>query len=123
MTPLAHVSHYALRVEDVERSINFYLNVEGIDITERCSDGSAYIRRGADHHCLALYPMDSKQSHDPETSGRPAPGLNLFIDYPAPDGNVIELFAAMDQIHNFDNCKPLQWNPRDAGCVWPHITQ
>ena len=54
MIPLTHVRYYALRVEDVERSINFYLNVVGIDITERCSD----VRRGADHHCLALYPMD-----------------------------------------------------------------
>ncbi len=41
MIPLTHVSHYASGVGDVERSIHFYLNVVGIDITERCSDGSA----------------------------------------------------------------------------------
>lgn len=71
MIPLTHLSHYALRVADVERSIAFYLNVVGIDLTERRPDGTAYLRRGPDHHCLALYPLDHAQSHDPEMAGRP----------------------------------------------------
>ena len=45
MIPLSHLSHHALRVADVERSIRFYRDVVGIDLTERGPDGTAYMRR------------------------------------------------------------------------------
>ena len=46
------------------------------------------------------------------------PGHNLFIYYPDPDGNVVEIFAELDRIHDDGNYKPLQWDPEAATCVW-----
>ncbi|MFQ5911560.1 MAG: VOC family protein [Nitrospinota bacterium] len=69
MIPLTHISHYALRVADVERSIRFYSNVVGIDLTERRSNGTAYMRRGPDHHVLALYPSNYREPLDPKMTG------------------------------------------------------
>ena len=66
MIPLSHLSHHALRVADVERSIRFYRNIVGIDLTERGPDGTAYMRRGPSHHALALYPSGYADPADPE---------------------------------------------------------
>ncbi len=65
MIPLTGISHHALRVKDVERSIRFYLNIVEIELTERGKDGAAYMRRGADHHVLALHPQGSRRPRRP----------------------------------------------------------
>jgi catechol 2,3-dioxygenase-like lactoylglutathione lyase family enzyme len=70
MIYLDGISHYALRTADVERSVQFYLNAVGIDLTERNEDGTAYLRRGPKHHCLALYPLKYEMPDDPEMTGR-----------------------------------------------------
>ena len=91
MIALTRLSHYALRVADVERSLSFYLNVVGIDLTERRPDGTAYLRRGPDHHCLALYPLHHAQSHDHEmaaagpawtTRPSPSPAARMWTGPP-----------------------------------------
>ncbi len=81
------LSHYALRVADVERSISFYLNVVGIDLTERLPNGTAYMRRGADHHTLALYPLDHPEPVDPEATGRK--GLD-HVAFAVPDRSAVD---------------------------------
>ncbi|MFQ5693743.1 MAG: VOC family protein, partial [Nitrospinota bacterium] len=87
MIPLTRISHYALRVADVERSIRFYSNVVGIDPTESCADGSAYLRRGAEHHALALYPLDHAEPTDPELTGRK--GLD-HVAFAVPDRAAVD---------------------------------
>jgi len=70
MIYLDGISQLALRTADVERSVQFYLNSLGIDLTERDQDGSAYLRRGPKHHCITLYPLEYELPNDSETTGR-----------------------------------------------------
>ena len=87
MVPLSHLSHHALRVADVERSIRFYRDVVGIDLTERGPDGTAYMRRGPSHHALALYPSGYADPTDPEMTG----GFGLdHVAFAVPDRSDVD---------------------------------
>ncbi len=86
MIPLTGISHYALRVTNVARSIQFHTNVMGLDLTERTEGGAAYMRRGRTHHCLALYSVDYKTPSDPEMTGRP--GLD-HVAFAVPDRSAV----------------------------------
>ncbi|MDP6484797.1 MAG: VOC family protein [Nitrospinota bacterium] len=87
MIPLTGISHHALRVKDVERSIRFYLNIVEIELTERGKDGAAYMRHGADHHVLALHPQDHADPADPEMTGRM--GLD-HVAFAVPDRSAVD---------------------------------
>lgn len=78
------LGHYALRVKDLERSVQFYTQVVGLDLTE--GGECAYLRRGRDHHVLALYPIGYRNPLDP---GSPeAPGLD-HVAFAVPDARAL----------------------------------
>ncbi len=143
------LGHVYLHVGNPARTLGFFTDVLGFHVTDWIADFFIFITCNSDHHVSALVEgpgpsmnhagfevedaaamvraADISWKNGVETLwglGRHGPGHNLFIYYPDPDGNVIEIFAEMDRIHDFDNYKPLQWNPEDAGCVRTrHITQ
>jgi catechol-2,3-dioxygenase len=51
---LTNIGHCGLNVVDLDRALAFYRDVVGLHVTER--DGAAaYLRCGAEHHCLSLH--------------------------------------------------------------------
>ncbi len=54
------IGHVHLKVADLERSLNFYHNLLGFEITLRYGNQAAFISAGAYHHHIALNTWNSK---------------------------------------------------------------
>jgi 2,3-dihydroxy-p-cumate/2,3-dihydroxybenzoate 3,4-dioxygenase len=50
------LGYVALNVSDMERSVRFYTEQVGLDLSEAPAGGPAFLRCGRDHHSLVLYP-------------------------------------------------------------------
>ena len=50
------LGYVALNVTDIERSIRFYTDMVGLDLSEPLGAGPVFLRCGADHHHVVLYP-------------------------------------------------------------------
>ncbi|WP_096697601.1 VOC family protein [Polaromonas sp. AER18D-145] len=50
------LGYVALNVTDLERSVRFYTDMVGLDLSEPFGAGPAFLRCGADHHNVVLYP-------------------------------------------------------------------
>ena len=59
MKKIKRISHVGLTVPDVEANVDFYENIVGLEISARV-DGAAFLRCNEDHHCLALYPGETR---------------------------------------------------------------
>ena len=64
--PKTSIGHVHLKVTDLERSIAFYRDVIGLDITQRYGDQAAFLSAGGYHHHVGLNTWFSK-------GGSPAP--------------------------------------------------
>ncbi|HYF95194.1 MAG TPA: VOC family protein [Symbiobacteriaceae bacterium] len=62
------IGHVHLKVSDLERSVQFYTEVLGFDVTARMGDSAAFLSSGGYHHHLGLNTWES------EGGGPPAPG-------------------------------------------------
>ncbi len=51
------LGHLVLKVSDLERSIRFYRDVVGLDVSDLVGERMAFMHAGADHHDLALVQM------------------------------------------------------------------
>ena len=60
------VGHVHLKVSDLERSIRFYRDVIGFEVTQRMGDSAAFLSAGGYHHHLGLNTWESR-------GGDPAP--------------------------------------------------
>jgi catechol 2,3-dioxygenase len=79
--PGVDIGHVHLRVADLERSLAFYHDVLGFEVTQRMGDDAAFLSAGGYHHHIALNTWGSK-------GGRPpAPGstglYHFAIRYPS----------------------------------------
>ncbi len=78
--PGARIGHVHLKVSDLERSVAFYRDVLGFDVTSRYGDHAAFLSAGGYHHHIGLNTWDS------EGGARPASGttglFHLAIVYP-----------------------------------------
>jgi catechol 2,3-dioxygenase len=70
MTSDPHLGHVHLKVRDVDRAIEFYRDVLGLDVTERHGN-YAFLSFGAHHHDLALQGLG-------EGAADPGPGVGLY---------------------------------------------
>src|ERR1700744_1543728 len=78
--PGVRIGHVHLKVADLERSLKFYRDVLGFEVTQGYGQDAAFISAGGYHHHLGLNPWESKDGSPP------APGttglFHLAILYP-----------------------------------------
>jgi catechol 2,3-dioxygenase len=78
--PQVNIGHVHLKVSDIDRSLAFYRDVLGFDVTQRLGDEAAFLSAGGYHHHLGLNTWESR-------GGPPSPpgttGLyHVAIRYP-----------------------------------------
>lgn len=59
------IGHVHLKVSDLERSVKFYTEVLGFDLTARMGDSAAFLSSGGYHHHLGLNTWESKGGPPP----------------------------------------------------------
>ena len=60
VAPDVGIGHVHLKVTDIERSVRFYADVLGMDVTARYGDDAAFMSYGGYHHHLGLNTWHSK---------------------------------------------------------------
>lgn len=63
--PRADIGHVHLKVADIERSLAFYRDVLGFDVTQRWDDSAAFLSAGGYHHHIGLNTWDSRGGSPP----------------------------------------------------------
>jgi catechol 2,3-dioxygenase len=79
--PQTHIGHVHLKVSDIEKSLAFYRDILGFEVTQRYGSSAVFISAGGYHHHIGLNTWHSK-------GAGPAPenGVGLYhtaIVYPA----------------------------------------
>jgi catechol 2,3-dioxygenase len=78
--PQVRIGHVHLKVSDLERSLRFYRDVLGFEVTARMGDSAAFLSAGGYHHHIGLNTWESLGGSPPEAG---ATGLyHLAILYP-----------------------------------------
>jgi catechol 2,3-dioxygenase len=67
------IGHVHLKVADIERSLQFYRDLLGFEITQRYGESAVFISAGGYHHHIALNTWYSKNGNPP-----PANATGLF---------------------------------------------
>lgn len=68
LSPETRIGHIHLKVSDLERSIQFYRDVLGFELTSRYGDQAAFLSAGGYHHHIGLNTWESKGASAPATS-------------------------------------------------------
>jgi catechol 2,3-dioxygenase len=63
--PRVRIGHVHLRVSDLERSLAFYCNVLGFELTGRLDNEAAFLSAGGYHHHIALNTWQSRGGAKP----------------------------------------------------------
>ena len=71
----ASIGHVHLKVADLERSVKFYTEVLGFEITERMGNSAAFLSAGGYHHHIGLNTWESAGGSPPPPSST---GLYYF---------------------------------------------
>src|ERR1700684_4453233 len=78
--PGVRIGHVHLKVSNLERSIEFYSGILGLQIMQRMGDSAAFLSAGGYHHHIGLNTWESLGGHPPPHG---ATGLfHLAILYP-----------------------------------------
>lgn len=92
--PKTTVGHIHLRVSDLERSIAFYSDVLGFEVTQRYGSQAAFLAVGGYHHQIGLNSWESKGGHPPP---RGATGLyHVAFLYPDRAGLAAAIASVKD---------------------------
>jgi catechol 2,3-dioxygenase len=67
------IGHVHLKVSDLERSLAFYGDILGFQITQRYGDGAVFLSAGGYHHHIGLNTWQSKGADN-----APARGVGLY---------------------------------------------
>jgi catechol 2,3-dioxygenase len=59
------IGHVHLKVSDLERSVLFYIDVLGFEVTTRLGDSAAFLSAGGYHHHIGLNTWESKGGKPP----------------------------------------------------------
>ncbi len=117
------LGHVAFNVFDVKRAVAFYTDILGFRVSDWMGDFFAFLRCGPDHHTINLLPGKQQKMHHIAFEaadwgairtacdhlgprgypliwgpGRHGVGHNIFIYHQNPDGQIVELYAEMDQM-------------------------
>lgn len=90
--PATFIGHVHLRVSDLERSIRFYTEALGFDVTQRWADTAAFLSFGGYHHHLGLNTWRSKGGP------QPAPGTTGLYHFAILYPNRHELARALKRL-------------------------
>src|SRR4051794_41601033 len=60
LDPRVDIGHVHLKVSDIDRSLAFYRDILGFDVTQRLGDEAAFISAGGYHHHLGLNTWESR---------------------------------------------------------------
>jgi len=63
--PRVDIGHVHLKVSDIDRSLAFYRDVLGFEVTQRFGDGAAFLSAGGYHHHLGLNTWESRGGEPP----------------------------------------------------------
>lgn len=63
--PQTRIGHVHLKVADLERSLRFYRDVLGFEVTARLGDSAAFLSAGGYHHHLGLNTWESRGGSPP----------------------------------------------------------
>ncbi len=63
--PRVDIGHVHLKVADIDRSLEFYVGVLGLELQQRLGDEAAFISAGGYHHHLGLNTWQSKGASPP----------------------------------------------------------
>ena len=78
--PDTRIGHIHLKVADLERALNFYVNILGFQLTQRYGNQAAFVSAGGYHHHIGLNTWES------EAGSAPPPGstglYHLAVLYP-----------------------------------------
>src|SRR3954469_4812544 len=78
--PRVRIGHVHLKVADLERSLKFYRDILGFNVTQRMGNSAAFISAGGYHHHIGLNTWESRGGSPPPpgTTGL----FHLAILYP-----------------------------------------
>ena len=75
LDPRVDIGHVHLKVSDIDRSLAFYRDILGFNVTQQLGDQAAFISAGGYHHHLGLNTWESRGGSAPSRSlGRLALG-------------------------------------------------
>jgi catechol 2,3-dioxygenase len=63
--PRVRIGHVHLKVADLARSLAFYRDVLGFEVTQRYGDGAVFLSAGGYHHHIALNTWESRDGEPP----------------------------------------------------------
>lgn len=63
--PQVRIGHVHLKVANLERAIQFYSGVLGLEVTQRMGDGAAFLSAGGYHHHIGLNTWESLGGEPP----------------------------------------------------------
>ncbi len=72
------LGHIVLMVRDIERSVAFYTEVLGLEVSDWIGDQMCFLRCGADHHDLALAQISADAPDRNDLPRYSRPGLEHF---------------------------------------------
>lgn len=80
LDPQVRIGHVHLKVSDLERSLKFYCEILGFNLTQRYGKSAAFVSAGGYHHHIGLNTWESKGGSPP---ARNSTGLfHVAILYP-----------------------------------------
>lgn len=82
------LGHLVLKVRDIQKSVKFYTEIVGLEVSDWIEDKMVFLRCGEDHHDLGLFQLPPDAA-DNGGSGDNAPGLE-HLSYEVEDYAVIK---------------------------------
>ena len=72
------LGHLVLNVRDIKKSVTFYTDIVGLEVSDWISDQMVFLRSSVDHHDLALAQIPPDQLKGAQTYQPGRPGLEHF---------------------------------------------